>query len=675
MKKISRKGFLKLAAAAAMGGVTAGALSACESASSTAASASSAAAQNGYTAGTYTATAAGINGDVSVTMTFDAEKITEVVIDASGETESIGGVAAEELANTILEAQTSEVDAVSGATITSNAIKEAAAKCIAEAKGVDPESLNVQTETISWRTAPEAIPEENITDTLEADVVVIGLGQAGLACARAAMEGGASVIVIEKMSEENHAWTGCDFGHINSQWLKDQGIPEVDPVEVLNDWQLRGCNMSNPTLVMKYLKNCGETFDWFMELGDEEGKKQLRAFHNPYPKNFKGELAGQKFWNGTAQFPGIFFEGDYTVTAHSKLITQYIIEKGVQVFYSNDAQYLEKDSTGRVTGVIAKTENGYVRYNGTKGVVLAAGDFSADAEMVDELCPNINALNYTGDGKKITGMDRDGKGIKMGVWAGGKLEPGPLSTMGGTFFFPSGLLGSCGNLWLDNDCNRFCNEAFGDPVFAGAEAARHKGTIYSVFDADIYEQLQSFPAGHGSAFVNDPTYKASLEKALADAVAAGDEGVDECLTMTGGTIRLFAADTLDQLADRLGLTGEKKENLLSSVENYNAKCAAGYDDDYGKDPSVLFPVAKAPYYGFAKDIYAGYEFLCTTGGLWTDNDQNVYDEHLDVIPGLYATGNCCGRRFGVQYSTPIAGVSVGMAQTLGRELGKHLASL
>lgn len=328
-----------------------------------------------------------------------------------------------------------------------------------------------------------------------------------------------------------------------------------------------------------------------------------------------------------------------------------------------------------MTGVIAKTPDGYVRYNGTKGVVLAAGDFSADAEMVDELCPNINALNFTGDGKKITGMDRDGKGIKMGVWAGGKLEPGPLSTMGGTFFFPSGLIGSCGNLWLDNDCNRFCNEGFGDPVFAGAEAARHKGTIYSIFDADIYQQLESFPAGHGSAFVNDPTYKASLEQALADAYAAGADGVDESLTTTGGTIHLYAADTLDQLADYLGLSGEKKENFLASVENYNAKCAAGYDDDFGKDPSVLFPVQKAPYYGFAKDIYAGYEFLCTTGGLWTDNNQNVYDEHLDVIPGLYATGNCCGRRFGVQYSTPIAGVSVGMAQTLGRELGKYLAAL
>ena len=672
MKKISRKGFLKLTAAAAMGGITAGALAACESAS-TAASASSAA--GGYTAGTYTATAQGINGDVAVTMTFDAEKITEVVIDASGETESIGGAAAEQLTTAIMDAQSSEVDAVAGATITSNAIKEAAGKCIAQAKGVDPESVTVQTETINWRTPPEPIAEENITNTLEADVVVIGFGQAGLSCARAAIEGGASVIVIEKMDEENHAWTGCDFGHINSQWLKEQGIPEVDPVEVLNDWQLRGCNMSNPTLVMKYLKNCGDTFDWFISLASEENKKQLRAFHNPYPTNFKGELAGQKFWNGTAQFPGIFFEGTYTVTEHSKVVAQYIVDKGAQIFYSNDAQYLEKDDSGRVTGVIAKTPDGYVRYNGTKGVVLAAGDFSADAEMVDELCPNINALNFTGDGKKITGMDRDGKGIKMGVWAGGKLEPGPLSTMGGTFFFPSGLIGSCGNLWLDNDCNRFCNEGFGDPVFAGAEAARHKGTIYSIFDADIYQQLESFPAGHGSAFVNDPTYKASLEQALADAYAAGPDGVDESLTTTGGTIHLYAADTLDQLADYLGLSGEKKDNFLASIENYNAKCAAGYDDDFGKDPSVLFPVQKAPYYGFTKDIYAGYEFLCTTGGLWTDNNQNVYDEHLDVIPGLYATGNCCGRRFGVQYSTPIAGVSVGMAQTLGRELGKYLAAL
>lgn len=292
MKKISRKGFLKLASAAAMSGITAGALSACNSGKEAAASSAAASEAAFYTAGTYNATAQGINGDVTVSMTFDASSITEVVIDVSGETESIGGAAAETLTKSILDAQSSEVDAVAGATITSNAIKEAAAKCIAQAKGVDPDSMNVQTEKISWRTAPEAIPESDITGTKTADVVVIGFGQAGLACARAAVENGASVIVVEKMPEESHAWTGCDFGHINSQWLKEQDIPEVDPVEVLNDWQLRGCNMSNPNLVMQYLKNCGDTFDWFISLASEEDKKQLRAFHNPYPHQLQ-EPAGR----------------------------------------------------------------------------------------------------------------------------------------------------------------------------------------------------------------------------------------------------------------------------------------------------------------------------------------------------------------------------------------------
>lgn len=131
MKKISRKGFLKLTSAAAMSGITAGALSACNSGKEDAASSAAASEVALYTAGTYNATAQGINGDVTVSMTFDASSITEVVINASGETESIGGAAAETLTKNILAAQSSEVDAVAGATITSNAIKEAAAKCIA----------------------------------------------------------------------------------------------------------------------------------------------------------------------------------------------------------------------------------------------------------------------------------------------------------------------------------------------------------------------------------------------------------------------------------------------------------------------------------------------------------------------------------------------------------------
>ena len=130
MKKISRKGFLKVAAAAAMSGVTASALAACNAGSSGSTAASTGEAI--YTPGTYTGTATGI-GEVKVTMTFSETAITDVVIDASNETESIGGVAAPTLKDALMAAQSTEIDNISGATITTNAVKKAAASCIEQA--------------------------------------------------------------------------------------------------------------------------------------------------------------------------------------------------------------------------------------------------------------------------------------------------------------------------------------------------------------------------------------------------------------------------------------------------------------------------------------------------------------------------------------------------------------
>ena len=131
MEKISRKGFLKVAAAAAMSGVTAGALAACNGSSASSGSVADAI----YTPGTYTGTATGI-GEVKVTMTFSATAITDVVVDTSNETESIGGVAAPTLQEALMEAQNAEIDNISGATVTTNAVKKAAASCIEQAMGV-----------------------------------------------------------------------------------------------------------------------------------------------------------------------------------------------------------------------------------------------------------------------------------------------------------------------------------------------------------------------------------------------------------------------------------------------------------------------------------------------------------------------------------------------------------
>ena len=140
MKKISRKGFLKLAAATAMGGVTAGALAACESASSAASSAvssgaGSAAAGGSYIPGTYEGTAQGISSTVKVTMTFSETAVTDVVVDTSGETASYGAAAAEELKEQLLAAGSAEIDGVSGSTITSDAVMKAAQSCYAQARG------------------------------------------------------------------------------------------------------------------------------------------------------------------------------------------------------------------------------------------------------------------------------------------------------------------------------------------------------------------------------------------------------------------------------------------------------------------------------------------------------------------------------------------------------------
>ena len=182
MKKISRKGFLKVAAAAAMSGVTASALAACNAGSSSSTAASTGEAI--YTPGTYTGTAAGI-GEVKVTMTFSETAITDVVIDASNETESIGGVAAPPLKDALMAAQSTEIDNISGATITTNAVKKAAASCIEQAMGVHTAGGDTAASSSDedWLGTEPEIDESKVAKTVDVDVAVVGCGIAGVAAA------------------------------------------------------------------------------------------------------------------------------------------------------------------------------------------------------------------------------------------------------------------------------------------------------------------------------------------------------------------------------------------------------------------------------------------------------------------------------------------------------------
>ena len=136
-------------------------------------------------------------------------------------------------------------------------------------------------------------------------------------------------------------------------------------------------------------------------------------------------------------------------------------------------------------------------------------------------------------------------------------------------------------------------------------------------------------------------------------------------------VEYIADDTLEGLGRQLGFEGDALQTFLKSIEDYNSYCKEGADQEFGRDAAVLFPVDTAPFYACTFDPALG-ETMVTCGGILTDGDQNAVDANYDPIPGLYVSGNDCGRRFGYEYITPIPGMSLAMAITLGRECGKSV---
>ena len=533
-------------------------------------------------------------------------------------------------------------------------------------------------ENSPWRQPPPQIAESEIIITYDSDVVIVGAGHSGVAAARACAENGLSVRIIELMNEKNYWAYGIDYGHINSVFLRSQGIPEVDELEFFNDWQLRNGNRSNPRLVMKFVKNSGECFDWFYDALSPEQQKCVQVRFSPPASKYAGSLNGIKTWVGTATFPEALW--------HNRGITEAVLanierakQAGAQFHFLTAAKYLEQED-GRVVSVIAEERhNGPVRFRAKKAVVLAAGDFAHNEEMMQELC--VEQATLAPKGAKISSMlGRDGSGIRMGLWAGGRMVPGPLACMGGNNLELNSPLGVAATLWLNSDLQRYCNEGFGGSEFAQLETARQKyGPMYTLFDGKYPDLMDRQPPCHGQIWFNNPEdpFVVSAKTLLDGALKAGKEGFSvpdpHFPKMPGPT--LYAADTLEDLADYLGI--ENREAFLSSVARYNELCAGGRDEDFGKDPSLMVSLDQPPFFGMRTDHSARSRLglLVTLDGLWTDDDQQVLNEELEPIPGLYATGNCCGRRFGVQYSTPISGISIGIAWTLGRELGKYLGQI
>ena len=526
----------------------------------------------------------------------------------------------------------------------------------------------------NWRQAPYPIDEHLISKTLDADVVVIGMGCSGIPALRAAAECGAKTIGVEVRSERGCGVICSEIGHINSAFLKSRGVDMVDPLELLDDWQRRTLNRSDPKLVLLYAEKSGESFDWLIEPASEEHRANIRVKHLPASVHRPKSVSGFKTWLGTAR---LLDEFGYSATELMRDNIKVAREHGAQILWKTRALQLERNDE-RITGVIVSDQDGnYMRLNAAKAVILAAGGFSRNPAMVRDLCVEMTSLS---DGEEITGAGRDGSGIQMGYWAGGRLAPQPMAYMGGNYFYPNGIIGNAAVMWLDQTGRRYCNEGFGDMVYSGVAGTRlAKGArVTAVFDSKILEHLEYQQTIHCALEPYADDVHSLLKQYMTSAQHNGDEGVRiRSFGFAGkghdGYVTLYAGRTPEELAKRLGYRGAALDAFVNELSKYNGYCRTGRDEDFGKDPQLLLTLESPPYFGFSKDPYLGNEFLCTCDGLWIDESLHVLNQEKKPMKGLYAVGNNGGRIFGIQYSTPISGVCFGAAITFGRLAGMAAA--
>ena len=679
MKKISRKGFLKVAAAAAMSGVTASALAACNAGSSSSTAASTGEAI--YTPGTYT----GI-GEVKVTMTFSETAITDVVIDASNETESIGGVAAPTLKDALMAAQSTEIDNISGATITTNAVKKAAASCIEQAMGVHTAGGDTAASSSDedWLGTEPEIDESKVAKTVDVDVAVVGCGIAGVAACRSVAEDGGLVAAFEKADgpQCRSGEYAVINGKVQAKWGRDTWTREqID--DIIDSHMVESTYRCKRSIMSKWAHNIGETFDWWVEanpdlyyaettrsaIPDESADNFIIPIFYPLPEHYD--------WK-QERFPcyptSVEFKPDQHVTVEANM--QKAIDTGnVQTFYGCFVEKLIMDN-GRCVGLYARdaATGEYIKCNASKGVILSTGDYSQNTKMLKHFCPEVieNNIQCLFTNVDVEGnFTNQGDGIQLGMWAGAQVQQSHAPMIhhmgGGADLAGVGVMGNAGFLNLDLNGKRFMNEDLPGQQLENQIELQKNRESWQIFDSNWPEQLPYMPAAHGGACYyedyasedegpkNNTTYRNykspyQLEAAVADGRAVKADTLEELVA------KIYPDDTAAQ------------QTALDSIQRYNELAKAGYDEDFHKSASRMWAVENGPFYA---DKFTTALLLVCIGGLESDKDCHTFAADRNVIPGLYVAGNIQGNRFATEYPIGLKGVSHSMAMYYGYVAGKN----
>lgn len=544
---------------------------------------------NLFVPGTYSGSAKGFGGDINVTVTVSENKIEDIQIDGSHETENIGSFAVDMLGDKIMEAQSPNVDAITGATVSSNGILRALNSALVLA-GADLTRFNVEEEA-----AGEKIMAYK---DLDCDIVIIGAGGAGMTAAINATQAGKKVILLEKMPYAGGNTTKATGG-MNAAETHYQAEQDIeDSVEqFVEDTMKGGHDMNDRDLVTIMAENSASAIDWLDSIGA------------PLPKvSFSGGATNKRI-HAPEDGSGV---GAFLVTRFLNKID----ELGIEVMYNTTATKL-MTLDGKVTGVMAEGPDAYYTIN-AKAVILATGGFGNNQSMIvhyrEDLLGTVttSAPGVTGDGIVMA------EAVGADLVDINQIQLHPTVEQATSMLITESVRGD-GAILVNQEGKRFINELLTRDVVSAGELEQTGSYAYIIFDQNLRDGLKA------------------VEKYVS----------------TGITVQ---ADTIEGLAEQLGIDPAA---LADTLQKWNQYVADKNDPDFGRDTGMDADLSKAPYY--AIKIAPGIHH--TMGGVKINTEAQVIDTEGSPIPGLFAAGEVCG---GVHGGNRIGGNAVADIVVFGR---------
>lgn len=523
----------------------------------------------------------------------------------------------------------------------------------------------------SWRDAPAAISPDQLAEIYVSDIVIVGAGNAGMAAGMRAVERGASVTIVEKLSAVGASRSS--IAAIDSSMQRAAGI-QLNKHEVVEELCKYASHRVDQRLIRLWADESGATIDWLAGLMAQQGYEMIvetdcgNEDHGFY-KTFPVCHNLQSVYGGEEPVP---YMADPSV--HPE-IAMHLVEPftaaGGRILFNTPMQQLVRNEDGRVIGVVCKDADGdYVGVYAKKGVMICTGGYAYNEEMMRDMNPQTVAHCTTMEAYP----GNNGDGIKAATWIGADKDDVPTVMVfdrggvpsgvgGGGLYANSGVMTHIGSqpfLKVNHDGERFCNESVPYDYIYHAASKEKLSTYCMIFDANWREQTRQFHTIGCSRMQLSP----SGSKYILSSEDFQEFFFQNILMPAGICVE---ADTIEGLAEKLLIPAD---TLKATVARYNELCAKGVDEDFGKESYRMMPIDTPPYRG----VTLGGQLLCTLDGLRINTKMQVLDKHGEVIDGLYAGGNDSGGFFSNCYPELVVGVAMGRTFTFARIAGESMAA-